>query len=73
MLFVVIDPGEGRIATAWPVPSPNFAALVPTPNGRGRRVFAASAKTDTADRWRRCRLTATQLPSSPSASLRAVA
>jgi hypothetical protein len=63
MLFVVIEPAEGRIATAWLVPSPEFAALVPTPNGQGRRVFVASAKIDTADRWRRYRLTATQLPS----------
>jgi hypothetical protein len=62
MLFVVIDPTEGRIVTAWLVPSPEFAELVPTPNGKGRRVFAASAKPDAADRWRRYKVAAAELP-----------
>jgi hypothetical protein len=62
MLFVVIDPAEGRIVTAWLVPSPTFAELVPTPNGKGRRVFSASSKRDAADRWRRYRVAAAELP-----------
>jgi hypothetical protein len=41
---------------AWLVPSREFAALVPSPNGRGRRVFKASMKSDTSDRWWRWRL-----------------
>ncbi|GAA1083755.1 hypothetical protein [Pseudonocardia alni] len=61
MLFVVVDPVEGRIVTAWLVPSGEFARLVPTPNGKGRRVFSASAKPDTADRWRGFRLTPADL------------
>src|SRR3954447_2013838 len=28
MLFVVVDPAEGRIVRAWLVPSPRFAELV---------------------------------------------
>jgi hypothetical protein len=46
MLFVVIDPAEGRIDTAWLVPSTDFAELV-APGARGRRVFVASSKPDT--------------------------
>jgi hypothetical protein len=62
MLFVVIDPAEGRIVTAWLVPSPRFAELVPTPNGKGRRVFSASSKPDAADRWHWYRVAAAELP-----------
>jgi hypothetical protein len=62
MLFVVIDPAEGRIVTAWLVPSPHFAELVTRPNGKGRRVFAASWKPDAADQWRRYRMAAADLP-----------
>lgn len=61
MLFVVVDPAEGRITVAWLVPSAEFDALVPTQNGRGRRVFAASMKPETADRWRRWRLEPAEL------------
>jgi hypothetical protein len=61
MLFVVVDPAEGRITLAWLVPSREFAALVPSPNVRGRRVFNASMKSDTADRWRRWRLEPSEL------------
>lgn len=61
MLFVVVEPAEGRIKWAWLVPSLAFAELVPTPNGRGRRVFAASSKPGTADRWSEFRLTAAEL------------
>ena len=62
MLFVVIDPAEGRIVTAWLVPSPEFAELVSTPNGKGRRVFSASSKPESADQWRRYRVDAVELP-----------
>jgi hypothetical protein len=55
MLFVVIDPAEGRIDMAWLVPSTDFAELV-APGARGRRVFVASSKPDSADRWRRYRM-----------------
>lgn len=63
MLFVVVDPAEGRIVMSWLVPSGEFAELVPHPNVQGRRVFAASMKPGTADRWRRYRLSAAELPS----------
>ena len=43
------------------MPGREFAALVPSPNGRGRRVFDASMKPETADRWRRWRLEPTEL------------
>lgn len=46
---------------AWLVPSVEFAALVPAANGRGRRVFAASMKPETTDRWRRWRLDPAEL------------
>lgn len=52
MLFVVVNPVGGRVTVAWLVPGPEFAALVPAPNGRGCRVFAASLKPEAADRWR---------------------
>lgn len=61
MLFVVVDPIEGRIVTAWLVPSGEFDRLLSTPNGRGRRVFAASSKPDIADRWRLFPLAPAQL------------
>ena len=61
MLFIVVDPQEGRITTAWLVPSIEFDELVSTPNGQGRRVFAASMKPGAGDRWRRWRLTAAEL------------
>jgi hypothetical protein len=35
MLFVVVDPVEGRIVTSWLVPSLEFHRLVSAPNGRG--------------------------------------
>jgi hypothetical protein len=50
MLFVVVDPDEGRITVARLGPSREFAALVPSPNGRGRRVFNASMRPETADK-----------------------
>jgi hypothetical protein len=61
MLFVVVDPAEGRITVAWLVPSVEFAKLVSKPNHRGRRVFVASMKPDSADRWRPWRLSAAEL------------
>lgn len=61
VLVVVIDPAEGRILTAWLVPSIDFAELVPVPNGLGRRVFSASSKPDSRDRWRRWRLAPVEL------------
>lgn len=40
LLVVVVDPAEGRILTAWLVPSIDFAELVPMPNGvRAARVL----------------------------------
>jgi hypothetical protein len=53
MLFVMIDPTEGRMSTAWLVPSPKSAELAPTPNGKGRRVFNASSKRPTGGPRRR--------------------
>jgi hypothetical protein len=61
MLFVAIDIEQGRVMCAWLVPSPMFAKIVPAPNARGLRIFAASMKDASQDQWRPYRLTAAEL------------
>jgi hypothetical protein len=61
LLFVAVEVTTGAYTHAWLVPSPEFAAAT-TPNPRGRRRFGASLSPSTRDRWRRYRLSPTELP-----------
>lgn len=61
MLFIVVDPQVGQITMAWLVPSVEFDVLVQEPNSRGRRVFSASTRPESIDRWQRWRLTPAEL------------
>jgi hypothetical protein len=49
MLFVVIDPAEGRIVAAWSMSNPEFARLGTKPNGphesRRCRQWCSSSPT----------------------------
>jgi hypothetical protein len=62
LLFVAVEVEQGAIMTAWLVPSPTFAEMVPEPNSKGRFRFSASMKPDSMDRWTPFRLTAAELP-----------
>lgn len=62
MLFVAVDSDTAAIMHCWMVPSLEYAAVLGKPNSRGRYRFGASAKPDSADRWRPYRLTPAELP-----------
>lgn len=61
ILFVAVDSHAGDYGPVWLVPSFELAERT-SPDSRGRRRFAASAKTASRDRWSEFRLERSQLP-----------
>jgi hypothetical protein len=61
MLFVAVDITRGAILKAWLIPSGQFAAVLSTPDTRGRFRFVASMKEAAQDRWVQHRFEAEQL------------
>lgn len=61
MLFVPVDAEEGTFPFAWFVPSKAFARMSKV-TSRKRRVFVASMKPDSKNRWKRYRFERGELP-----------
>lgn len=61
VLFVAIDVVQGRIMTAWLIPSGLFAKKAGNPTSRGRLRFSASLKPNAQDKWASYRLSPGEL------------
>lgn len=61
LLFVAVNTDDGSFDPVWLVPSVELARKT-RPTAKGRHVFVASMKPDTADRWRKYRYTRAELP-----------
>lgn len=62
MLFVLVDPDQGRQVATWLVPSTEFAQLAPA-RANGKRRFSASVKPTSKDQWSGYRLAPAELAS----------
>ncbi|KHE75621.1 hypothetical protein AS25_00115 [Kocuria marina] len=62
MLFVAVDDEQGRLDTAWLVPSAAFQERVGAATGQNKYRFSASLKAGTQDRWAPYRLEPLELP-----------
>jgi hypothetical protein len=61
LLFIAVDIAEGRIMSAWLIPSTLFDEQAGKPTRLGRRRFSASLKPDARDKWASFRLTPSEL------------
>lgn len=62
MLFITVDVEQGRLDTAWLIPSDAFAERKGTSIGQDKYRFSASLKPGTQDQWSPYRLEPLDLP-----------